>query len=226
MSKVKPFKASKILGNPAEVRSRFMNPHPRQPSRQEKDSPSTYKPAVTRPPSNYTRESGLLRTTPVRKKVSTFGESVVHYLNHGLHGVPSPTISPSKGGQLTTPRTPTLLSRPTHSSAVKSTEEIELEECKRQTGRVQAPGRLTAVLRLNELKLVTVATFSHARITNLLSVPSEANAGRQLQLLSVDFVESSQYHFNNAHEIKRRHRAGRVPQTVSSEALARSSVSQ
>ena len=134
MSKVKPFKASKILGNPAEVRSRFMNPHPRQPSRQEEDSPSTYKPAVTRPPSNYTRESGLFRTTPVRKKVSTFGESVVHYLNHGLRGVPSPTISPSKRGQLTTPRTPTLLSRPTHSSAVKSTEEIELEECKRQVG--------------------------------------------------------------------------------------------
>ncbi|EJK77834.1 hypothetical protein THAOC_00307, partial [Thalassiosira oceanica] len=140
MRKVKPFKASKILGNPAEVRSRFMNPRPSQPSRQEKDSPSKYRPAATRPPSNFTRESVLLRTTPVRKKVSTFGESMVQYLNNGLRGVPSPSISPSKRGQLTKPRTPKLLSRSTHSSAVKSTEEIELEECRRQFRANPMPG--------------------------------------------------------------------------------------
>ena len=134
MKKVKPFKASKILGNPAEVKSRFMNPRPRQPSWQENDSPSKYRPAATRPPSNYRRESVLLRTTPVRRKVSTFGESVEHYLNHGLRDVPSPSISPSKRGQLTKPKTPKLLSRRTHSSAVKSTEEIELEECRHQVG--------------------------------------------------------------------------------------------
>jgi hypothetical protein len=133
MERIKPFKARKILGSSAEVKSRFKTATPRlaAASSPSGESKSNLKPpAAARPPSNRSRDSVLYKPTPTRERVSTFGESMQHYLNHGLRG-----STPRQNKELTsTIKPPSFLHRHTssHWTKAKSSEEIELDECKKQ----------------------------------------------------------------------------------------------
>ena len=133
MQRIKPFKARKILGSSAEVKSRFQIATPRlaaAPSPSGESKSNLKPPAVARPPSNRSRDSVLYKATPTRERVSTFGESMQHYLNHGLRG-----STPRPNKELTsTIKPPSFLYRHTssHSTKAKSSEEIELDECKKQ----------------------------------------------------------------------------------------------
>jgi len=129
MERVKPFKAKKIYGS-IDVPSRYKTATKRVPRPPTSDeSTSSSKPKSASRPLGYSprRQSGLYKPTPSRKKVSTFGESVNHYLHHGLRGPTS---------KLPTPKPPSeaFMRRQTISNSlhVKSTEEIELEECQKQ----------------------------------------------------------------------------------------------
>jgi hypothetical protein len=133
MERIKPFKARKILGSSAEVKSRFQTATPRlaaAPSPSGESKSNLKPPAAARPPSNRSRDSVLYKATPTRERVSTFGESMQHYLNHGLRG-----STPRPNKELTsTVKPPSFLHRHTssHSTKAKSSEEIELDECKKQ----------------------------------------------------------------------------------------------
>ena len=133
MERIKPFKARKILGSSAVVKSRFQTATPRlaaAPSPSGESKSNLKPPAAARPPSNRSRDSVLYKATPTRERVSTFGESMQHYLNHGLRG-----STPRPNKELTsTIRPPSFLHRHTlsHSTKAKSSEEIELDECKKQ----------------------------------------------------------------------------------------------
>jgi len=129
MERVKPFKAKKIHGS-IDVPSRYKTAAKRVPRPPTSDeSSSKPKSSSASRPLGYSprRQSGLYKPTPSRKKVSTFGESVNHYLHHGLRGPTS---------KLSTPKPPSeaFLRRQTMSNSqhVKSTEELELEECQKQ----------------------------------------------------------------------------------------------
>lgn len=139
MERIEPFKAQTIRGSSIAIKSRYKTatklplpstqastPSPMSESESKLKPPTIAKP----PPFHYRRESGLYKPTPVRKQVQTFGESVQHYLNHGLRdSLPSPQIKPNA-----TPKPPSFLRRQSlsNTSTMKSSEDIELEECQKQ----------------------------------------------------------------------------------------------
>ncbi|KAL3810799.1 hypothetical protein ACHAXA_006829 [Cyclostephanos tholiformis] len=138
MKRVKPFKARRILGCSTEVKSRFKTATPRlfaptlaAASSLSGDLKSMLKPSAgARPLPSLSRTSGLYKPTPLREQVSTFAESVQHYLNHGLRG-----STPSSKIELTLKsKPPSFLHRQSlsHSTRARSSEEIELDECKKQ----------------------------------------------------------------------------------------------
>jgi hypothetical protein len=138
MERMKPFKARKILGSSAKVKSRFKAAMPRHlaPTLTAAPSPpgefkSMCKPSpAARPTPSVSRASGFYKPTPQRERVSTFGESLQHYLNHGLRG-----STPSSKIEMTLNlKPPSFLHRQSlsHSTRSKTSEEIELDECKKQ----------------------------------------------------------------------------------------------
>jgi len=128
MERVKPFKAKKIHGS-IDVPSRYKTATKRVPRPPTSVESSSKPKSSSSRPLGYSprRQSGLYKPTPSRKKVSTFGESVNHYLHHGLRGPTSKLPSPK-------PPSEAFLRRQTMSNSqhVKSTEELELEECQKQ----------------------------------------------------------------------------------------------
>lgn len=139
MERMKPFKAQTIRGSAIAIKSRYKSAtklplpstHSSAPLPSLESESSLKPPTAAKPPSfHYRRESGLYKPTPVRKQVQTFGESVQHYLNHGLRdSLPNPQIE-----LMSTPKPPSFLRRQSlsHTSTMKSSEEIELEECQKQ----------------------------------------------------------------------------------------------
>ena len=152
MRRIKPFKAKKICGS-TSVPSRYKTATKRGPSPPTPVAPSSSKPKRSTSTA-MPRQSSLYKPTPVRKRVSTFGESVQHYLNHGLR---SSVPSPKRDVKLTTPKPPSVafLQRQTMShSNVKSSEELELEECGKQ------------------FKARNYSTITHGRRTTMSYTPS------------------------------------------------------
>ena len=139
MQRIKPFKAQKILGCSTEVKSRYKTATPRPAAPMPTVAASNRRiPASARPPSFPGR---VYQSTPKRENVTTLGEQIQHYLNHGLRGgaIASPRVSAVPTAtrvSTSTPKPPSLLRRQSLSYSVKpkakSSEEIELEECKKQ----------------------------------------------------------------------------------------------
>lgn len=139
MQRIKPFKAQKILGCSSEVKSRYKTATPRPAAPLPTVAASNRRiPASARPPSFSGR---VYQSTPKRENVTTLGEQIQHYLNHGLRGgaIASPRVSAVPTAtrvSTSTSKPPSLLRRQSLSYSVKpkakSSEEIELEECKKQ----------------------------------------------------------------------------------------------
>jgi hypothetical protein len=143
MSSIKPFKASRIKGSSVKVKSRFNTPrgHTSKPTLAQSDGkpfkslreeiinynfrqqPS----AVTTPinPKNLSAPSFMqheLAKAP-KQNVPTLGESIINYDFRATPAAKTP-INPNA-------KPPSFLSRPSYiPSLTKSSEEIELEECK------------------------------------------------------------------------------------------------
>jgi hypothetical protein len=139
MQRIKPFKAQRIPGCSSEVKSRYKTSTPRPAAPLPTVAASNRRiPASARPPSFPGR---VYQSTPKRENVTTLGEQIQHYLNHGLRGgaIASPRVSAVPTAtrvSTSTPKPPSLLRRQSLSYSVKpkakSSEEIELEECKKQ----------------------------------------------------------------------------------------------
>jgi hypothetical protein len=139
MQQIKPFKAQRIPGCSSKVKSRYNTVTPRPAAPLPTVAASNCRiPASIKPPSFPGR---VYQSTPKRENVPTLGEQIQNYLNHGLRGgaIASPRVSavPSATRVSTsTPKPPSLLHRQSLSHSVKpkakSSEEIELEECKKQ----------------------------------------------------------------------------------------------
>jgi len=139
MQRIKPFKAQKIPGCSSEVKSRYKTSTPRPAAPMPTVAATNRRiPASARPPSFPGR---VYQSTPKRENVTTLGEQIQHYLNHGLRGgaIASPRVSAVPTAtrvSTSTPKPPSLLRRQSFSYSVKpkakSSEEIELEECKKQ----------------------------------------------------------------------------------------------
>ena len=85
------------------------------------------KPSTAKPPSFLSRESCVYKPTPTRKRMQTFGESVQHYLNHGLRDS-LPSTSPKKELNFT-PKPPSFPHRQTPSQSSINTAK---DDCKKQ----------------------------------------------------------------------------------------------
>ena len=132
MDRIKPFRAKKIGGS-IQVPSRYKTVSKRpQPAITHSAQPSAKARPSTKSSTVYSRQSGLYKSTPSRKKVETFGESMHNYLNRNLRSSPN-NQKPKKTATVKPPSVAFLQRRQTMShSTVKSSEELELDECKRQ----------------------------------------------------------------------------------------------
>jgi len=133
MERIKPFRARRIHGSSTDAKSRYKAKRP--PAQVATPSSGTAGKPDPKPfaakHSSIQAESRVYNPTPTRKKVQTLGESVQHYLNHGLRDI-LPTTSPKKEVNMT-PKPPSFLHRQALShSKIKSSEDIELNECKKQ----------------------------------------------------------------------------------------------
>ena len=129
MERMAPFRAQRIPGSATEVKSRFkLQSRPRRTPHVSPTRPVP-KPSAAQPPSMLSRESSWSRP---RKRVHTFGESVQHYLNHNLRG----SLPPTPNTDLSfSPGPPLFLQRHKATSrpaTARSSEELELDECKKQ----------------------------------------------------------------------------------------------
>ena len=158
MSQIKPFRAKPLNGR--EVASRFKSYEskpPRNKNEQPTQIPKIRLPTAIKPPS-----SRLYQPSPRRHKVMTFGEIQQHYLNNGLRSQPAPiAVSPTKltsPKPFSLSADTRIKSKPPPASTdeielqkkfkakpypfpirrtvscfqVKSSEELELEECRKQ----------------------------------------------------------------------------------------------
>ena len=147
MSSIKPFKARRIKGSTVKVRSRFNTP--RGPAHKPTQVQSDGKPfrSLRESVDNYNfREQPTTNATPINRKnmsapsfaqndstktkqtVTTLGESLNKYDFRATPATSTP-INPNKF------KPPSFLSRPSPTASynqVKSSEELELEECKHQ----------------------------------------------------------------------------------------------
>lgn len=132
MDRIKPFRAKKIGGS-IQVPSRYKTVSKRpQPAITHSAQPSAKARPSTKSSTVYSRQSGLFKSTSSRKKVETFGESMHNYLNRNLRSSPN-NQKPKKTATVKPPSVAFLQRRQTMShSTVKSSEELELDECKRQ----------------------------------------------------------------------------------------------
>ena len=174
LAQVKPFKAKPLNGR--EVPSRFKTTHSKPPRNDATQHKTVTKP---RPSTTVKAPSSrLYQPTPIRNKVPTFGESMQSYLTHGLRSQPSrsnvsSTLTTPKPFALSSshkvPKPPPASSdeielqkkfkakpypfarRATMSfSQPKSSEELELEECRKQFKALPLPRSVSSGTRFNQ----------------------------------------------------------------------------
>ena len=120
----------------------------------------------------------LLAVPKNRSTVKTFGEKVTRYSNHGIRdSLPSAPI-----GLNSIPNPPSFIHRQlmSHKSKIKSSEEIQLEECKKQF-RARANPPMTQHRQSQQLTVPRKLTTHHPshRCTNF---PSRKQRGANLQM--------------------------------------------
>ncbi|KAL3798172.1 hypothetical protein HJC23_005733 [Cyclotella cryptica] len=161
MSTIQPFKAKKIKGSSSEVRSRFNTPRAPSPNqtrpgqsnpkpfvslREAIDKYNFREPAAIATPNNPKRPcertpSFLEREMykPPKKNVPTFAESIKSYDFRGSP-IASTPVNPKA-------RPPSFLNRSTAMHLPKSSEELELEECKNKFKACPLPLSSTSKMR-------------------------------------------------------------------------------